>query len=210
VKSDVYFIGFGVSKYKNPDLNLVYPKKDVRDLRQLFTGMKGHFDSIHVHAFVDENCTTSNIRKAKAVLENASVDDSVVLFISGHGMHSKDPEAIYYFLTHEAEVNNLTQTAANFDLIEDIMDAVKPRFKLFLMDTCESGELDDEIAQVYLKDAGEMGLQARTPKGFSAQKKRLRSEARRAYLLERERYIYNDVFRRTGALVFSSELHGRG
>ncbi len=208
VKSDVYFIGFGVSKYKNPDLNLVYPNKDVRDLRQLFVGMKGHFDSIHVHAFVDENCTTSNIRKAKRLLENASVDDSVVLFISGHGMHSKDPEAIYYFLTHEADVDNLSQTAANFDLIEDILDAVKPRFKLFLMDTCESGELDEEIAQVYLKDASEMGLQARTPKGFSAQTKRLRSEPRRTYLLERERYIYNDVFRRTGALVFSSSRGG--
>ena len=185
VTPDIYFIGFGVSKYRNPELNLLYPKKDVMDLRQLFTGMKGYFDSIHVHAFVDENCTTSNIREAKHFLEKASVDDRVVLFISGHGMHSKDLEAIYYFLTHEADMNNLSQTAASFDLIEDILDEVKPRYKLFLMDTCESGELDEEIVQGFLKEAVELNLQARTPKGFSVPAKRKKGAPKRTYLMER-------------------------
>ncbi|HUV08160.1 MAG TPA: caspase family protein, partial [Spirochaetia bacterium] len=208
VKPDLYFVGFGVSKYKNPDLNLVYPHKDVKDLRSLFSGMKGYFDSIYAYDFVDEKCTTSSIRKVKKLLADASVDDTVVLFISGHGMHSRDPEAVYYFLIHEADIDNLGQTAADFDLIEDILDGVKPRYKLFLMDTCESGELDEELAQVYLKDAEEMGLRARTPKGVSVPAKGVGTKPRRAYLMERDRYIYNDVFRRTGAIVFSSSRGG--
>ena len=36
VKENLYFIGFGVSEYKNKELNLKYAAKDVIDLEKIF------------------------------------------------------------------------------------------------------------------------------------------------------------------------------
>jgi uncharacterized caspase-like protein len=180
------------------------------------------------------------------LLENAKVDDTFILFIAGHGVHDDDQEATYYYLTHDADVENLSTTAANFDLIEDLMQGIAPRNKLFLMDTCESGEVEDDIQEQYYAMANSRGIKARTTRAIklSLKKKKPASNATnicnanqgqraikltkkqkenvntdqttcvaakpkvRAYLHQKDRYIYNDLIRRSGAIVFSSSKGG--
>ncbi|MBN2442376.1 MAG: caspase family protein, partial [Spirochaetales bacterium] len=210
-KGDLYFIGFGVSNYKNESLNLLYPHKDVADLEHLFTGMEKNFKNIYTYTYTNEKCTVETIKKAKQFLEKASAEDTVVLFISGHGLHDSDTEATYYYLTYETDLTRLSGSAAEFELLEDILDNIHPRKKLFLMDTCESGDIDDDYVSDYMA-SGNMTLVKskgllKLP-GKETRPHNRGSRKNRSYLLNKNRFIYNDIYRRTGAIVFSSSRGG--
>ncbi|MHC1703160.1 MAG: SUMF1/EgtB/PvdO family nonheme iron enzyme [Tenuifilaceae bacterium] len=215
-KSDLYFIGFGVSKYKDPSLNLNYADKDARDLGELFNRMKSHFGNVYTSIHTNEECTIENIRKSKDILKNAKPNDILILFIAGHGLHDTDNDETYYFLTHNTDLKNLKGTAATFETIEEILQGVPPRNKLFLMDACESGEMDDEIYE-NLSGFGnltDLGIASRGFKTITSDKQQATSKktqsisGKRTYLYQKDRYIYNDLSRRSGAIVFSSSKGG--
>ncbi len=206
VKGNLYFIGFGVSEYKDSSLNLGFAHKDVRDLASVFLKMEGRFDRVFIRTFTDEEVTGESIRKAKSLLEGAEPDDTFVLFIAGHGVHDTDPACTYYYLTHDADLKNLSETAADFELIEKMLQGIAPRNKLFLMDTCESGEIEQSLQSEYYGMTESRGISSRTPKrdlsgrGLGVAK----AQQVRTYLYETDRYIHNDLMRRSGAIVFSS------
>ncbi len=201
-KSNLYYIGFGVSKYKNPGIReLRYAHKDAIDLASAYKKMKGAYAGIYTYTFIDEECTVANIKKAKSLLKDAKADDTIVLFIAGHGVHDTDRDAAYYFITHETDMGNLAGTAAEFDIIENILQGVAPRKKIFLMDTCESGEIEDAIHAGYTAMADSNGI---IPRSLKIEGKGGKKSEKRTYLFSRDRYIYNDLVRRSGAVVFSS------
>lgn len=210
-RGDLYFIGFGVSNYRNSDLNLLYPKKDVRNLETIFRGMDEIFEQVHIHTFTDANCTKAAISGVKSVLKNAKIGDTVVLFISGHGIHDADPLPTYYFLTYETDLDNIAETAAAFDSIEEIVDGIEPRNKLFLMDTCQSGEFSLENLSRYVQAARAKGLRPRTiPQSVlntidkPAEGKGINTLRELENAFNRDSFINKDLYRRTGAVVFSS------
>ncbi len=201
-RGDLYFLGFGVSRYRDPALDLQFAHKDVLDLAAVAADMRGAFGRVHVRTYVDEQVTTDAIRAAKSFLAPARVDDTVILMVAGHGTYGGDAEAQYYFVTHDAEVARLGATAAPFELFEELLQGIAPRRKLFLMDTCESGERgDDDVAPPAV--AGARGLRARTSRALVLRPGRRRTLDRR-FLFDRDRYIYNDLVRRSGAIVLSS------
>lgn len=201
--SDLYFIGFGVSKYKDANLNLKYADKDAADLKNVFDKMKNNYKKVYCYTFANEQVTKENIINAKKLIENAKENDTLVLFIAGHGLHDKGPEAKYYYILYDTDINNLSGTAADFELIENILQGIKPRHKLFLMDTCESGELDDIYIDYtsILKDNSRIASRSIKRISDSSQKK---TEGKRYYLYNTNRYIYNNLLRRTGTIVFSA------
>lgn len=202
VKKNLYYLGFGVSKYKNPALNLDYADKDATDLEITLKKLKGRgFDEVYTRLYLNENVMPRAIDEAREFLKQAKVDDVVILFIAGHGMHSQDVEGNYYFLTSNAEMDNLENTAAEFELIEGLLQGIQPRSKLFLIDACESGELDE------LEARGEMSVEKRfgiKSRGIKKEERKESKNFERRYLYDRNRYVYNDLTRRTGAIVFSS------
>lgn len=210
VKGDLYYLAFGVSKYQDEKLNLKYADKDATDLGQVFDKMKGKsFSNVYIKTYTNEQVTVDNIKQANEFLKNSKADDTFVLFIAGHGMHDKDKEATYYFLTYNAQVDNLSVSAANFELIEDLLQGIPPRNKLFLMDTCESGELEEGTETYFFAQADTRGLKARVARGMVVKDKATNERKKsRAYLFEKDRYIYNDLLRRSGAIVFSSSKGG--
>ncbi len=213
---DLYFLGFGVSKYRDARLDLSWAARDIEDLAAAFAAMKRGaggpspggspepedgraFRDVHVKTLTDEAVTPAGIRAAKAFLADAKPDDILVLAISGHGLHADDAAATYYFLTHDADTANLAGTAADFGLVEDLLQGIAPRRKLFLMDTCESGADADEGASGRGPGARGPGLTlTRAAKGATI----------REALADRRRYIYNDLARRSGAVVLSSSRGG--
>jgi ankyrin repeat protein/WD40 repeat protein len=204
-RANLYYMGFGVSHYLKSNMNLGFAHQDAIDLANMFNGMEGkQFNRVYSKTFIDKDVTVENIKKAKLFLKDARVDDTFVLFISGHGMHDRDNDSTYYYLTHEADERNLSSSAARFELLEDILENIAPRHKLFLIDTCESGELDEDLlANSRSLEKMSRGVRARTirregaSRGFRIQKKR-------KHLLERNRFIFSDLFRRSGSIVFSS------
>ncbi len=206
IQPDLYYLGFGVSQYQNPDLNLSYAHKDALDLANTFQGLSDQFGNVHIKTFTNEQVTIENIRQAKSFLADAKVDDIFVLFIAGHGVYSTGQDATYYYLTYNTDLANLSGTAADFDLIENLLQGIKPRKKLFLMDTCESGEIDEETQSTYYALADSRGIKARTSRAVILKERT--EQPKRSYLYQKDRYIYNDLIRRSGAIVFSSSKGG--
>jgi MYXO-CTERM domain-containing protein len=207
-KTAVHFLGFGVSRYQQTRLNLKYAHKDVLDVAHYFQNVKGKagIGDVHVKVFVDDQATSANVRAAKQYLASTAVDDIVVVMVAGHGTHARDAEAKYYYVTHDTDPANLAKTAVDFEVLEGLLDGIPARRKLFLMDTCESGERDESETQSALVQAGQRAIRARTTRAlsFEASDGPAKAAPRRSFLFERERYIYNDITRRTGAVVFSS------
>ncbi len=206
VKPNLYFIGFGVSNYKNQTLNLQYAHQDALDLEQTFKAMQGKgFGNIYTKVYTNEQVTTENIKAAKEFLKNAKPDDTFILFIAGHGMHDNNEDATYYYLTYNTDLNNLSGTAANFEFIEDLLQEIPPRSKLFLMDACESGEIDEENDYAtFYADASNRGLKSRGFKPIVNEQQTQKKSTIKKLGIDRNRFIYNDLLRRSGAIVFSS------
>lgn len=201
---DLYFIGFGVSRYENTDFNLQYAHKDALDLAHYFRQVSetGQYDQVHVRAYVDEQVGPDAFAEAGEVLEGAAVDDVVVVFVAGHGVHDDGAAAQYYYLTHGARLEDLAGTAAPFEELEQLVVNTKARRKLFLMDTCESGERWPEDAPVHRVETDT--AHARTTRALVFTESKGGATRSRPYLFDRDRFIYNDITRRSGALVYSS------
>ncbi len=201
-KGDLWFVGFGVSAYRNPDLTLLYPGKDVRDMASAFSALKGGYGAVHVLEYVDGACVPESFAAAKRALGDAKAGDTVVMFVSGHGAHVAGPDASYYFLTRDADPADLAGTAVDFDAVEGVLDGIAPRKKLLLIDTCESGELDEALLEDYLKRSRKAGISARTAGGTTLGA--AKASKARPWVRDRDRFVWNDLRRRTGAVVFSS------
>lgn len=200
---NLYYLAFGVSKFKDPVLNLNYADKDAKDLETEILKMGASYNKIYTKTFLNSDVTAVNFKKAKDFLKEAKVDDTVILLVAGHGGYDKGSDPKYYYLPYDADPGNLTSTGVLFGNIEDLLADIKPRKKLLLLDTCESGELEDDVYAQYLAMANERGFKPRTyrkpikARGTGAIK-------RRGYLLEKDRFIYNNLARRSGTVVFSS------
>jgi WD40 repeat protein len=206
-KGDLYYIGFGVSRYKNPALNLQFAHKDVLDLAAALQRYAdtGSFRHIIAKTYTDEAVTRENALKAGDLLKNAGVDDTVVILVSGHGAYDLSKEATYYYGTYDIDVKNLAATAVSFDEIESLLRDIAPRRKLLLLDTCESGEMDESTRAELTAKSKDAGLAARTSTVFQQAHT---GQPKRVFLYERDRYIYNDLARRTGSIVFSASHAG--
>ena len=197
----LWFLGFGVSRYRDPALNLAWADKDARDLAAAFQAMGGgRFREVRARTWLDEQATSAAVAQARSFLRGAGEDDTVVLFIAGHGLHDSDRAATYYFLTHEADPKDLSRTAVDFDRIEELLQGIGPRRKLFLMDTCESGEAEEGQAASAASTAGSRGLKARAAgRGLAVAAAPLQG-----WLAERDRFVFTDLLRRSGSIVFSA------
>ncbi len=206
-KGDLYYIGFGISRYKNPALNLQFAHKDVLDLGAALQRYAdtGSFRHVIAKTYTDDAVTRENVLRAGELLKNAGVDDTVVILVSGHGAYDLSKEATYYYGTYNIDVKNLAATAVTFDEIEAILSDIAPRRKLLLLDTCESGEMDDATRAELTARIRDAGLAARTSSVFQQAHS---GQPKRVFLYERDRYIYNDLARRTGSIIFSASHAG--
>lgn len=207
IKGDLYYLGFGVSKYKDPKLALNYADKDAKDLGAALNGLRSGYDKIYSKVLLNAEASAENIRKAGEFLAGAKTDDTVVIFAAGHGGYEKGADPQYYYLPYEAAPEDLSGTGLGFKDLEGLLDGIRPRKKLLLLDTCDSGELDEAGFGRYFSAATARGILPRSyrnqlgPRGAD-------TGMPRPYLYEKNRMIFNDFMRRTGAVVFSSSRGG--
>lgn len=204
IKPNLYFIGFGASIYKDDQIsNLKYADKDVKDLETIFNKMEGKgFNKVFSKIYTNEDVTKNNISGVKDFLKYSKPDDTLVLFIAGHGIQLKDNnnKYTYYYLTSDTNSFDIKNTAAEFEIIEQILYNIPPRNKLFLIDTCESGSLDFNNNNFENTE----NLSARKLEHFNSRGLNVNSTNKVSYKEKRDRWIYNDLFRRSGTIVFSA------
>ena len=144
--SDLWLVTVGVSHYRNSRYDLRFAAKDAQDVATLLSGRYAA-GAAHVLALNDDKATRDGIRAARAWLQQARPQDTVVVFVAGHGM--TDPEQNYYFGTYDIDPAQPSVNGLPFEEFENLLDGIAPLKKLLLVDTCFSGEIErDEPASL--------------------------------------------------------------
>jgi hypothetical protein len=196
----LFFVGFGVSKYHDSSLDLGFARADVEALAQRLAREKG-YGSVNVLTYTDAEVSRGALARAKDALRATRVDDAVIVLVAGHGAHA--PDARYYFLPHDVVPARLAETGIEYSEIESLLAGIPARRRLLLMDTCESGERD-EVEVLASAPAQAAGVRSRSVRAFSVAEATGAPRGARAFLLDRDRLVYDDLDHRSGAVVFSS------
>lgn len=141
-KADLFIVAIGVSQYSDERFNLTYPSKDATDIINSMESSVELFEKVHVKRLVDSEVILENMEDIELFLKDAKPEDVVIIFIAGHGV--LDADYNYYFGTHDMDFNNPAERGMSYEELDAILDKIKSFRKLLIMDTCHSGELDEE------------------------------------------------------------------
>lgn len=209
VKPDLYIISFGVSEYIDRSRNLNYASKDAKDFSNLFLSdeVKYRFKEVKVITLIDSQVTKENILEVKKILLNTKINDVVILFFAGHGLLDKDGN--YYFGTYDINFDKPTQRGINYDEIESLLDGINARIKILFMDSCHSGDLDEDeyksIKQIKDKlDTSDFRLVINSGVRGDEITEGSVNQERSKSLYEYMKELFNDISRTTGAIVISA------
>ena len=189
----------GVSKYKNSNYDLQYSEKDANDLVKSFKNDLQFYNEVKVLQLNNEKATKENFKTIKDFFNKSTADDYVFLFIAGHGM--RDDKNEYYFGTYDIDFENPSKSGLNFNELDSLLDGIPALTKLFLMDTCFSGEENDSVYNPdisFNNDNGNVksrGIKIVKQKQNNTNKKEL-------ILLKKD--IFTNLQNETGAVVISS------
>jgi Caspase domain len=191
-----YYIGIGVSDYKDTKMNLRYAYKDVVDLDAVF---KSTNDSANYrfHVFGNAAATRENILQIKKVLAQSNIEDKVIISISGHGLLDGNNE--FYFATHDMDFNNPASKGLSYDSLEDLLDDIPARKKLLLIDACHSGEVDKEVIT---EIDSSTNVKTYGAKGFIVNPNKKSADLQNSFELMRE--LFADLSRGNGSIVISA------
>ncbi|MCB9522192.1 MAG: caspase family protein [Myxococcales bacterium] len=190
---DLYVVALGVSDYADPRIpDLRFAHRDAEALGEALQDATG-FGAIHVRVFTDAEVGAGAVDVARSLLRQAGPDDTVVLFVAGHGLYDTADPPAFHALTHGSRLEDLPGTALAFDALEGLLAGVPAQRKLMLLDTCHSGERFDPVAP---DPAAPPAPDSRRIVAVQA--------APALQIATAERLLHEDLARRTGAVVFSS------
>jgi len=146
-KSNLYFVGMGVSDYVDSERNLKYAVKDVLDVEKAIKKNK-ICNQTFTQTFLNTDVKKETISEIGSFLNNANVNDIVIIYYAGHGLLDNDLN--YYLAAHDNDFSNPASKSIPYEAIEEIMINLPSRKKVILLDACHSGEIDTE--NVSIKD----------------------------------------------------------
>ncbi|HRI19392.1 MAG TPA: caspase family protein [Panacibacter sp.] len=134
-----YFAGIGIDLFMQKEHNLNYSVKDIRVLAgELAMKMK----NIVIDTLFNEQVSRENIIALKNRLLQSTENDKVIVAYSGHGLLSKDYD--YFLSTYNVSFSDPAREGLPYEELENLLDGIKARKKLLLIDACHSGEVDKE------------------------------------------------------------------
>jgi len=160
-KPTLYAVAMGVSEYSNPEWNLKYAAKDARDILERVKSRSGSsYGEIKELLLTDREATKESLGKIREFLSTATVDDTVLMFVAGHGL--LDSRYDYYFGTSDIDFNNPSGKGIAFEEFDDLLAELPCLRKSLLIDTCHAGELDEDEKRIL---ASVIGTSAPLPTG---------------------------------------------
>jgi len=138
IKPKLYILAIGISKYKDPSLQLQFAHKDAQDFVNAMMAQKGKlYEDVKIKLLTDEHATKDDILDGLEWLQKETTHkDVAMLFIAGHGIN--DQAGIYYFLPQNADLEKLKRTGVPFSDIKNTVASVAGKVTMFV-DTCHSG-----------------------------------------------------------------------
>ncbi len=196
-KEKVHFIGIGIDQFADASHNLNWSVKDIRDISHK---LKSRYKDIIIDTLFNKAVTRQNVLALKKKLQRLSEDDKVIISYSGHGLLSKDLD--YYLSTYDVNFTRPEQNGLSYDELQSLIDGIKPRKKLVLIDACHSGEVDkEEIAKIEAntKKLDSMGVKTKSTIKITEKKKIGMTNS-----FELMQNLFVNVGRGTGATVISA------
>jgi len=142
-KPKLYAVALGVSQYDRPEWCLKYAAKDATDLINKINEKAGSsYSEVKPLLLTDKDVTKESTAKIKEFLSGATIDDTVLIFMAGHGI--LDDKYDYYFGTTDIDPAKPSERGMPYEAIDNILAVVPSLKKALLMDTCHAGELDDD------------------------------------------------------------------
>jgi antitoxin component YwqK of YwqJK toxin-antitoxin module len=195
-KPNLYLITIGESKFKQANYNLTYAAKDAHDVATLFTKSKV-YEKVITKTLTNEQVTKENIAALRGFLDQAGINDEVMIFIAGHGV--LDENLDYFFASYDMDFNNPNQRGIAYEDLEGLLDGIKPLKKVLLIDACHSGEIDkDEVVLLAANEVQEGEIQFRAVGNSVKPKLGMQNTS------ELTKALFTDLRKGTGATVISS------
>lgn len=141
-KPNLYLVAIGTSEYKDARYNLNYAAKDAKDLADIFSGTNEIYGTVFTKVVTNQEAVTDNIEGLKSFFAQAGIDDVVMVFVAGHGL--LDANYDYYYGTHNVNFNNPSEHGLAYHILESLLDNIAPLKRILIMDTCHSGEVEEE------------------------------------------------------------------
>lgn len=146
-KPRLFAVAMGVSEYANSEWNLKYAAKDAKDLIECIRSRSAaNYGAVKELLLTDSAVTKESMVKIREFLSEATIDDTVVLFVAGHGL--LDDKYDYYFGTSDIDFKDPSARGIAYEEFDDLLASLPSLKKSLLIDTCHAGELDDEEKQM--------------------------------------------------------------
>ncbi len=168
-KRKLYIVSIGVKDYENAKgfPSLSYADKDAEDIVNIFTTSgKSLYSDIISKVYLNNAFTRKSIIEIQRLLKQTTVDDTVIFFMSGHGVradtrsedinsiakelgitqlnelqiNTTDLNNIFYFITGDSDNSEPWKKAVPMDFIRYTLDGIPARQKILMIDSCQSGE----------------------------------------------------------------------
>lgn len=141
----------GVSDYRGPIAKLPAVAADVREIAKVLQSKDGAFPKSGTVVLADRQASKAEIESALATAFSAETGDTIFVYLAGHGAVEKDE---YYFIPHDANINDLAGSAVSLKWIKEQFDQCESERLFLWLDCCHSGgilkkrSLNDETSIV--------------------------------------------------------------
>ena len=127
----------GIESYQDSRLNLRCARSDALTIYDLMVDPNcGAFEQNDVCLLLDDQATKENVWRALASLRrSATEDDTVWIYYAGH---AAPEESHVYWVTHDADVDDLYGTGLANDQISRVLDDVRANRLVVFLDCCHA------------------------------------------------------------------------
>jgi hypothetical protein len=133
---NLYLLSIGVGKYRDSRYNLSFAAQDAQAIAAALQSQKGkQYGSVYATVLTDEKATVASIRQALTRLKSAAPADTVMVFLSGHGVLSRDR---VYFASHGLDTSRVESTCLPWSEAVQTLSSIYAH-KMVFTDICRSG-----------------------------------------------------------------------
>jgi uncharacterized caspase-like protein len=134
-----YAVVIGIANYQDDRIpKLRYTTVDAEEIYNILTDPQyGNFPENQVKLLIDEHATYNNIKSAIGtwLKRHTQKNDTVIIFFAGHGAPEDEKT---YWVTYNANIDDLYGTALSNDEIADMLDRVEAKKMIAFLDSCYS------------------------------------------------------------------------
>jgi len=135
-----YGLVIGIQDYANDQLNLRYAVNDAQSIYELMVDKKcGMFERKNVNLLLNNDATKQNIWRALSKLKRkVTHSDTVWIYYAGHAAAEDDD---MYWVTHDANINDLFGTALGNNEISKVLQKIVPQRLFMFLDCCHAAAM---------------------------------------------------------------------